>query len=47
VKTCVLSITIVPTGTADGGKIILVDLVPGHSTTRIVERSGDRPTAPA
>jgi D-beta-D-heptose 7-phosphate kinase/D-beta-D-heptose 1-phosphate adenosyltransferase len=26
---------------ADGGEIILVDLVPGHSTTRIVERSGD------
>jgi D-beta-D-heptose 7-phosphate kinase/D-beta-D-heptose 1-phosphate adenosyltransferase len=25
---------------ADGGEIILVDLVPGHSTTRIVERSG-------
>jgi D-beta-D-heptose 7-phosphate kinase/D-beta-D-heptose 1-phosphate adenosyltransferase len=29
---------------ADGGEIILVDLVPGHSTTRIVERSGG--TAP-
>jgi hypothetical protein len=25
---------------ADGGEVILVDLVPGHSTTRIVERSG-------
>jgi D-beta-D-heptose 7-phosphate kinase/D-beta-D-heptose 1-phosphate adenosyltransferase len=25
---------------ADGGEIILVNLVPGHSTTRIVERSG-------
>jgi D-beta-D-heptose 7-phosphate kinase/D-beta-D-heptose 1-phosphate adenosyltransferase len=29
---------------ADGGEVILVDLVPGHSTTRIVERSGG--TAP-
>jgi D-beta-D-heptose 7-phosphate kinase / D-beta-D-heptose 1-phosphate adenosyltransferase len=25
---------------ADGGEVILVDLVPGHSTTRIVKRSG-------
>ena len=25
---------------ADGGEVILVDLVPGHSTTKIVERSG-------
>jgi D-beta-D-heptose 7-phosphate kinase / D-beta-D-heptose 1-phosphate adenosyltransferase len=25
---------------ADGGEVILIDLVPGHSTTRIVERSG-------
>jgi D-beta-D-heptose 7-phosphate kinase / D-beta-D-heptose 1-phosphate adenosyltransferase len=25
---------------ADGGEVILVNLVPGHSTTRIVERSG-------
>ena len=24
---------------ADGGEVVLVDLVPGHSTTRIVERS--------
>jgi D-beta-D-heptose 7-phosphate kinase/D-beta-D-heptose 1-phosphate adenosyltransferase len=25
---------------ADGGEVILIDLVPGHSTTRIVQRSG-------
>jgi D-beta-D-heptose 7-phosphate kinase / D-beta-D-heptose 1-phosphate adenosyltransferase len=25
---------------ANGGEVILVNLVPGHSTTRIVERSG-------
>ena len=25
---------------ADGGEVVLVDLVPGHSTTRIVQRSG-------
>jgi D-beta-D-heptose 7-phosphate kinase/D-beta-D-heptose 1-phosphate adenosyltransferase len=25
---------------ADGGEVIVVDLVPGHSTSRIVERSG-------
>jgi D-beta-D-heptose 7-phosphate kinase/D-beta-D-heptose 1-phosphate adenosyltransferase len=29
---------------ADGGHVVLVDLVPGHSTTRIVERSA-APTA--
>ena len=24
---------------ADGGEVVLVDLVPGHSTTRLVEQS--------
>jgi D-beta-D-heptose 7-phosphate kinase/D-beta-D-heptose 1-phosphate adenosyltransferase len=27
---------------ADGGEVILVDLVPGHSTTSMVARSGGR-----
>jgi D-beta-D-heptose 7-phosphate kinase / D-beta-D-heptose 1-phosphate adenosyltransferase len=34
---------------ADGGEVILVELVPGHSTTGIVKRSAERPgldTAP-
>jgi D-beta-D-heptose 7-phosphate kinase / D-beta-D-heptose 1-phosphate adenosyltransferase len=31
---------------ADGGQVVLVDLVPGHSTTDIVKRSA-RPAAPA
>ena len=30
---------------AEGGHVVLVDLVPGHSTTRIVERSATPPTA--
>ena len=24
---------------ADGGEVILIDLVPGHSTTRLIDRS--------
>lgn len=28
---------------ADGGELLLVDLVPGHSTTRLVEQSRQRP----
>jgi len=28
---------------AQGGEVVLVDLVPGFSTTRIVERSRHRP----
>jgi D-beta-D-heptose 7-phosphate kinase/D-beta-D-heptose 1-phosphate adenosyltransferase len=31
---------------ADGGEVVLVDLVPGHSTTDIVRRSA-QPTQPA
>ncbi len=30
---------------ANGGEVILVDLVPGHSTTRIVERSNGKPSS--
>lgn len=30
---------------ADGGEVVLVDLVPGHSTTSIVRRSGNSPEA--
>jgi D-beta-D-heptose 7-phosphate kinase/D-beta-D-heptose 1-phosphate adenosyltransferase len=30
---------------ANGGEVILVDIVPGHSTTRIVERSNGKPSA--
>jgi D-beta-D-heptose 7-phosphate kinase/D-beta-D-heptose 1-phosphate adenosyltransferase len=30
---------------AEGGHVVLVDLVPGHSTTRIVEKSGNPPAA--
>ena len=31
---------------ADGGEVILIDLVPGHSTTSIVQRSNGRPDVP-
>jgi D-beta-D-heptose 7-phosphate kinase / D-beta-D-heptose 1-phosphate adenosyltransferase len=30
---------------AEGGEVVLVDLVPGHSTTDIVNRSGGKPPA--
>jgi len=30
---------------ADGGEVVLVDLVPGHSTTDIVRRSAQPPKA--
>jgi hypothetical protein len=29
----------------EGGHVVLVDLVPGHSTTDIVKRSGERGSA--
>jgi D-beta-D-heptose 7-phosphate kinase/D-beta-D-heptose 1-phosphate adenosyltransferase len=32
---------------AGGGHVVLIDLVPGHSTTRIVEKSASPPTAKA